>query len=408
MTLIYCIPLILAAAWSIKYDRQAEFDDNKSHRFWLLYLILSLIAGLSYALGGDKQTYLTEFEDYSSSFLDVFEEIDDGLSDRGQMPGWVVLNLFAKSFFDSFYVVQLIEAFFVNFAIFYTCKRYTQHVFFFLLLYCLTFQYFCLNLEIMREGFSIGFFLLGTETLFRKKYVLTVLLFILAVMFHVSAIVPVLIFPFMRFKITNRRFLFVMLASFLFWFLSNTLFRIIIEAVLGQEGKIFEKILFYSSYSTSIIAFIMYMVMLLVAPFGILYLGMDKGIQDEETLNRKQQFMTFAICLSIVFPSFLTLVRLFNYAMPVFLCITADLMFTLFVEKRHFISKALALFIFWGHTLYQLLAYSPKTGTNYLFCWFPYTSIIDDGTYDRSNREKLHDIILDGEKADENTREVED
>lgn len=407
MVLIYLIPLALAAIWCVKYDRQTEMDAHKSHRFWLLYIILSLITGLSYALGGDKQAYLTEFSSYPDSFEDIAEHIKLGITTRGQMPGWVLLNCLAKICFNSFYVVQLIEAFFINFAVFYTVKRYTQHVFFFSILYFLTFTYFNFNTEVMREAFSIGFFLLATETWFRKKYALTIMLGLLAVAFHVSAIV-ILLFPFMQFRITLKRIPWVVLAAALFWLASNALFKVIIAIFLGQTGTLVAKILGYSTFATGPIAFIMYTFTYVVAPFVIMYLGIHRGSQDPEIIRRKEQFMTFYLCVAIVVPSFLPLARFLNYPQTVFLCLTTDVLYTLFAEKRHFISKVLCTLLIWGYTISQYIVINPYTNSNYLVMYLPYTGFWDEDSFDCSERQNIHAILTSGgHKAEENTRTVE-
>lgn len=407
MSIILLIPIVLAIVWSVEYDRQEEFDEYKSHRFWLLYFILSVIAGFSYAWGGDKQAYLAEFNDYSSNISDLFSEIELGLTDRGQMPGWVMVNMFAKTVFDSFYVVQLLESFFINFAVFYTCKKYTQRVFFFVLLYFLSFQYFNFNTEVMREAFALGFCLFAVEMLFQKRYVPAALLSATALLFHVSAIAMIILFPWMRFRITLKRLPFVLLAALLIWFSSNYLFSFIIKMVLGQEGTLFAKVFMYSTFSTGFIAFIIYTFIYIVAPFFIMHFGIQKGSQDDEIIRRKEYFMAFFICLSLVVPSFLPLARFFNYTMPVFLCFTTDMLYTLLWEKRHFIIKIFCLYLFWGYTTYQYYAYSSKTETRCLDFWFPYTSIFEEDSYDRAYRDKIHEILVNGEKTDENTREVE-
>lgn len=407
MSFIYLIPIILALVWSIQYDRQEDFDMRKSHRFWLLCIILSLITGLSYALGGDKQLYLTEFSDYSTDLSQIGIEIELGYLTRGEMPGWVILNVLSKILFDSFYPVQLVEAFFINFAVFYIAKRYTQHTFFFVLLYCLSFQYFNFNTEVMREAFAIGFCALGAEMLFRRCYILTGVLFLLALTFHVSAIAMVLLFPLMRFTIKPKHFLYVSLAALLFWFSSNYLFKFLIELLLGQEGMVVSKILGYSSFSTSFIALLIYMVIYQVGPYFMMHWGIEKGSQDPEIMRRKEQYITYYLCIAIIVPSFLPLARFFNYTMPILLCLTTDLLFTLLQEKRHFFTKIACVFVFWGYSIQQYIDYSPKIDARCVVLWFPYTSIVDEDDYDRSYRANIHSILVNGEKAEENTREAD-
>lgn len=407
MSLIYAIPIVLSIVWSLRYDGQEEFDERKSHRYWLLCVVLSLIAGLSYALGGDKQAYLTEFNDYSSDLSDVLQEIELGITDRGQMPGWVLTNVLSKALLGSFYAVQLTEAFFVNIVVFYTCKRYTQHIFLTVLLYCLTFQYFNFNTEVMREAFAIGFCLLGAEMLLRSRRVLAALLFCMAFMFHASAIAMILLFPLMRFRITTRRFPLILLAALGVWLVGNHLFTFIIDIVLGQQGAFVAKALDYGSFSTGFVAFCIFAAIYLVAPYVIMRLAIETGAQDQDTLRRKEQFLTYYLCIAIVVPTFLPLARFQNYTMPLLLCLTADLLYTLFGEKRGFLLKLPCILLFWGYTLIQYTTFVPKTGSSSLILWFPYTSIIDEDAYDRSPRQDFHTTITNGEKEDENTRVLE-
>lgn len=406
MTLIYFIPLILAAAWSIKYDRQAEFDDNKSHRYWLLYVILSLIAALGYALGGDKQQYLSEFAEYSTDISDFAEEIENGIVDRGQMPLWVTLNFFAKVLFDSFTIVQIIESFFVNFAVFYFFKKYTQHVFLTILLFIFSFNYFYFNNEIMREAIAIGICLFATEAYFKKRYIIAFFMVLIAMLFHVSAIVMFL-FPFMSFRVTVKRFPFMILGAMAFWFVSNVLFTKIINALLGQEGALVTKVLFYSSYSSGGVgAFIIYTIIYLVCPFLLMHYGLQRGFQDKELIRRKERFMTMYLCIAIVVISFLPLVRFNNYLLIVYMCFTTDTIYTLFKEKKHFLSKIVCFCIFWGYSTFQFVAVNPNSNQSALVLYFPYTTILDTN-FDRSERQRIHSIITDGSVDAQNQREVE-
>lgn len=407
MTLIYFIPIILAIAWSIKYDRQEEFDASKNHRFWFLCVILSLITGLSYALGGDKQLYLTEFDEYSPNLSDFGKEITDGFLDRGQMPGWVTVNMFAKVFFNSFYLVQILEAFWVNIAVFYTFKRYTQHVFLCSLLYCLTFTYFAFNTEVMREGFALGFCLYACEAYFRRKYKLAVLLFLSGLMFHVSAIIMLMI-PVIRFRITNRRFVFVLGGALLFWFFSNFFFTRVVDMLLGQEGRLIAKILIYSTFSSGGIgAFVFFSLIYMFSPYWLMHIGIGKGSQDKSVVRRKETFMAMYLCISIVVISIPPLSRFYNYLLPFFLCMTTDMMATLFCKKRHFVSKVFSFLFIWGYTTFQYLAFSPKANAYMTELWFPYTSILNDD-YDRSYRQSIHSAVIDGTKDDKNTRTVDE
>jgi len=407
MTAIYLIPIILAAIWCFLYDDQKEFDSRKSHRFWLLCIILSLITGFSYALGGDKQKYLTEFEEYPNEFYGWLEEIEERLMTKGEMPLWVLLNCFAKNVFNSFYPVQLIEAFWINIAVFHTVKRYTQRVFFFVLLYCFTFTYFTFNTEVMREAFAIGFCLYGMETYFRKKYAHTVLLFTIAIFWHVSSIVMVL-FLFTRFKVTPKRLMFTILASATFWALSNLLFSQIVSSFLGEKNALFTRVLMYSTFKVGPIAYILYLTIYILAPFCIMHYGIPKGLKDKEVIARKEHLMAFYLCIGAIVPSFLPLARFLNYALIAYYCMLTDTLYTLFQDKKHIITKAVCCFIAVGYYTFQYITCNPRSDARYYDLWFPYTSIFDEDSYNRNRRQQIHFSVLTNKKAEENTREVEE
>lgn len=379
-------------------------DASKRHRLWLLCIILSLITGLSYGLGGDKQTYIREFAYYPHSWNELSKQIELGVVTRGQMPGWVMLNMLVKNTCDSFIVVQLIEAFFVNIAVFYTCQRYTQRVFFFVLVYCINFTCLYFNTEVMREAFSIGFCLYASEAYFRKRHILAILCMVMAILFHVSALV-FLLFPFMRFRVTRRRLPIMMVACLAVWVLSDAVFSKILAVLVGGEGALMTKMALYTSTKMPLSAFIVAMCIYLVFPFVIWHLGYAAGNNDEELMRRKMQFMTFYLCIGIVVPSFLSLARFLNYPLVVFLCITTDIIYTIFRKRNHFLTKVGCLFVVLGYAWYQYIAYMPNLNVRGYEIWFPYTSIFDSNK-DRTRRIDIHEAAFKLESNPNNNREV--
>ena len=126
MTIVYLIFLLLAAYFSLKYDAIEEENPKKNHRFWLLCVILIFISGMSYGLGGDKFEYMEEFENYPHDLAQLPQQIGMGFLLRSQMPGWVIMNMLCKKFFDSFYAVQFVEAIFINVSVCYFVRNYTK------------------------------------------------------------------------------------------------------------------------------------------------------------------------------------------------------------------------------------------------------------------------------------------
>lgn len=97
------------------------------------------------------------------------------------------LKPLCKVTFDSFYAIQLIESAVVNIAVCYIVSKYTHRYFLFLLIYFFSLKYFIFNCEVMREGFAIAFMLWGMHGYLIGKKWLFFLMFLISLMFHVSA-----------------------------------------------------------------------------------------------------------------------------------------------------------------------------------------------------------------------------
>ena len=75
MSIFYLIFILLTAYYSYRYDGIEEYDSHKQHRLWLMCFYLICLAGFSYGLGGDKFTYMEEFEEYPNDFSEIKDYI---------------------------------------------------------------------------------------------------------------------------------------------------------------------------------------------------------------------------------------------------------------------------------------------------------------------------------------------
>lgn len=128
----------------------------------MLCVLLILITGFSYGLGGDKFVYMRQFEAIPTD-IPALEYASLAIVIQGNMPLWTLLTIFAKNCFDSFYAVQLIQAIITNLTFFYIASKYTHRYFCFIIAYFLTLTYFIFNTEIMREGIAIAICMVGME-----------------------------------------------------------------------------------------------------------------------------------------------------------------------------------------------------------------------------------------------------
>lgn len=151
--------------------------------------VLFLLAGLSYEIGSDTVPYMMEYE--SASKLSSLQLSDFYVLNR--QPGWILLESFFKTFFEDFFAFKFFQAFVVNFSVLFFLRRNSHHIATCLLLYYVSI-YFPLNFEVMRESFAISIFLLSFDSLKDKKYIKYYISCVLALMFHISAVI-LLILP---------------------------------------------------------------------------------------------------------------------------------------------------------------------------------------------------------------------
>lgn len=155
---------------------------NDKKTYYLTICLMSLFMGLRYRCGGDTQWYTDEF----SSFPLLGELSKYNFHEAYFYPGWIIVNSFAKTLFGEFFVVQLIESFFVNLCFGRFFYKYSQRPMLCLFLYyCLFFLYF--NTEIMRQAFSCAFFLISVDYLVTNRLIKYYVCCIFAFAFHPSA-----------------------------------------------------------------------------------------------------------------------------------------------------------------------------------------------------------------------------
>lgn len=198
LIIIFCLPIILK-------NKVPFFGSNTW--YWGQCVLLILIAGLRLVVGGDTQTYMSDFDRYPT--IDEFTVFHFALF-RYQ-PLWILLNVLAKSIYPEFFVLQIILACIVNPVTFYIIQKETDKKFEVAILYLL-FQFLYLNCEIMRETFSICIFYFAFGYLIKHKWLKYYGLCVIAFLFH-DAAAFYFILPFFLLILTKEftpRFTFVL------------------------------------------------------------------------------------------------------------------------------------------------------------------------------------------------------
>lgn len=189
--MIYFVVLLLLLVPVIKFDLMQK-EKGRQLWYYLSLLILILLAGLRYRVGGDTIVYISLFENYPTlSELSYFD-----FQVAAYNPLWYLYNAPFKSI-DSFTTFQIVQAIIVNVIFFKFYKRYTPYYFTAILLYYIAF-YCYFNMEIQREILCVCIFMIAYPFLKAKKFLKYYLWCILALFIHYSSgimlFVPLLLF----------------------------------------------------------------------------------------------------------------------------------------------------------------------------------------------------------------------
>ena len=366
------------------------------------YLIC--LAGFSYGLGADKFTYMEEFEYYPDSLSELGDYIQFNIMFKGEMPLWTVVNAVCKVVFNSFYAVQLLESAAINIAVCYMVSRYTHRCFLFLLIYFFTLQYFVFNTEVMREGFALSFILYGIDGYLSGKKWLYFVMLPIALMFHVSAAISLLIL-FSRFSVSWKTLAYAFILAFSLWLFGDLMLQKVVAVALGGMGAFVMKVMLYSFQATNLFGFFRFALTYLVFPFIIMYtvLLMEPS---EELRMKKERIMSFMVLLGIIASSMVGFIRFYNYVQIFYLIALADFVYILFRIKEHLIIRlgTLAGTVLFIALIY--LNYYNSTNTYFYHFFYPYTCILNE---DKSVyfREIAHKEALELDVKDDNVRDID-
>lgn len=182
-----------------------QFDVRKKKTgfrfFWYLsFVIIVLVAGLRYKVGGDTFVYMNGYKDYPT--FSQFSSFD--FKSAPYQFGWYLFCAICKFFSKSYFFMQFIHALIINLIFFNFIYKYVHFRFLGLIIY-FGFGFLYFDTEIMRESISVGIFLIALDSFYRKNWVRYYLLIGLAICFHISALF-LLIFPFFSSIKLNKTF----------------------------------------------------------------------------------------------------------------------------------------------------------------------------------------------------------
>lgn len=189
--MIYFVVLILLLVPVVKYDLMAKTGGEKIWYYFNL-VVLILLAGLRYRVGGDTLMYMSMFDEIPT--LNELKYFDFDTAKFN--PLWYIINAVSKTIHDEFFLFQIIHACIVNPVFFYFFRKYSPNYYFTVILFYYVGYYCYFNMEVMRESLCICMLLLSFHFMYQKRWLLYYAVCICALLMHYSALVMFL-FPFL-------------------------------------------------------------------------------------------------------------------------------------------------------------------------------------------------------------------
>lgn len=334
-------------------------------------LILILIAGLRYRVGGDTLHYV---DTYSS--MPTFATLFDVDLSEGYGPLWYLFCAISKFIGEDFFYLQLLHAAIINITFVFIFWRKSISPLAALLIYFVIY-YFYYNMEILRESLAVCIFCYNINNLVSKKYIRYYFYTMISIGFHYSALI-LLFFPFL-YKIAQSKYanLFFIICStlalFLFFVIVPLYYNVFLDfiPVVGMKLK---------SYSTltlnNFLGILFYLIPF--ALYSVIYrISKIKDIPAGNVYIMKL-FLFFLLLGSIN----QGLMRITNYLIPFAIVYIVNVGYSVFFKFKNLKLQVLfSLSIFM--LLFQKIYYycddtdnlSPDSRRYEL--WYPYESVLN-------------------------------
>jgi len=366
---------------------------NGNQRMWkvVIWILLVLLAGLRYRVGGDTLAYMNFFRDYPTlKELSTFD-----FAKAQYNPMWYIYNAFFKTYGDSFTAFQIVQAIIVNTSFFIFFHRYARDAFFTAILFYYFGYYFYFNMEILREALCISILLFAFPFLERKNFLIYYLLSFLAFSFHMSAVIMFLIPLVLLFK-KDRFWLSILLMASLI-FLLNVIDIISIILNIAFEGALAASINSYMKNEAP--NFIGAIVLLLImVPFLVLMYVRKRYSYSNDPLVGAILIPIFLIQTSALFIPMFS--RFSNYFMPFGIVFVVNTFYKNYWDiVKHHLSlflTASALFVYCFNLSYYYLKSNAKNlpGTHQYDIYLPYHSVFDP-VEDKNHEQLIKNIRSD-------------
>jgi len=357
----YIVILIILLIFVYFHDIKG-YQRGRQAALFISFIMLWLIIGLRYKMGGDALFYEREFP-LVPNFIDILTR----KASYPYQPLWIILNNISPTYLS----FQILHAFLVNLCLFIFFSRYTEKVFSALFAICFSALHLYYCFEIQREILAICIFLLNIENLQKEKWVDYYAFACISLLFHISAIFIFIIPLFKKLK-CNWVFITICFVSMVLLYILKP--YILNLAIAISPAKIAERVSAYQFQETTRNTIIYFFLVRCV-------LAIPLCLCIPSKFNWTASATILISMFSVVI---LGSERFLNYLYPVLIVLLINLLYEEKTAPKLFrqcfiIFSALYLFC-----IVDLPIIRAKTDSNkpYSCLYFPYYSIFDKETAD--------------------------
>ena len=370
MPYVWISVLLLLFAWI--YDIH-HVTMGKRMAGLLSFAVLWLLVGLRYRMGGDGVFYQDTFYE-TPSLLDVLARRE---TSRFQ-PFWLLMI----DICHNYYVFQMLHGFIVTACFFRFFKKRDGMVFLPMALLFLSGLYLYFTIEVQREVLSVCILLLNVDNLNRRRLVPYYAWTLVALMFHVSAVIMLLL-PLLRtVRFDGRYAMAVLVGMAVFMVIKPVLFHLV--AILMPFPALRERILVYAPLQFGLLHSLFFFVVRVCFLVPLLF-----SMPDEPDWVKAGALLVAAFSLPIpVFERFL------NYFYPILIGGLAKVICqrTRYLSLNRLVALTTAAVMFFCIIDRKIVFTHSPDGARYSSLFIPYVSVLHP--YDVQERYDFYEGVM--------------
>ena len=374
--MIYILVFILLLIPVVKYDLMAK-SGGEGGWYYFNLVVLILLAGLRYRVGGDTLMYMSMYDEIPSLSELKYFDFEEALYN----PLWYVYNSVFRSISDDFVYFQIGQAVIVNSIFFWFFRKYSpQYYFSAILLYYI--GYYCyFNMEILREILCVCILMLMTPWLLAKRWIPYYAGCIVAINLHYSSAVmlgiPLLYYMFMK---PSWKLQLIIIAG-VTMLMSVVNIMALIVRMIAQDERFVDLVEKYMENSGNLVGLLFQLIAALPV-VGMTY------IRCKCDVDYRDKFVSLAMGAVIAYSfamGFFAFARLANYFIPFVLVFTVHTIYYFISNCRLRSAQVSALvmgvsvfllcFNYGYYYMRDMSTYYPNTRFNVIFT--PYYSILN-------------------------------